>query len=117
MNSSVSFSSKVTVSYQNCDHFRGFQVERIPFDNTPGRNIIPLPSVDLDELFRRVIHQTRLCLRLRRLKQCLMLSRVISQRFWNSLSQRLEEAHLDLFRESYLGHAKIHPRSDVGLWI
>ena len=41
--------------------------QRIPLDNTMGRMVSPLPFVDLAELFAKVIHQTRLCLWLRRM--------------------------------------------------
>ena len=44
-----------------------FLHQRLPSDNITGRNVIPLPFVDLDKIFGRVIHQTRLCLWLRRM--------------------------------------------------
>ena len=111
MNCSVSVSiSKVTMSYQICDHF-----SRDPTLETSRQD------------HRQDCHSTSFCRSGWTLQKgnssdsivlvalthefplCLVLLRVVLQRLQNSQSHR--------FRESYLGHATIHPRGDLGLWM
>ena len=53
--------------YEYCQSFRDVPNMRILADNAIGNNVVQLSFVDLDELFRKIIHQTRLFLWLQRM--------------------------------------------------
>ena len=120
MNWPVNFSIiNFSMSYECCQSFRAFPIKGILVDFIASKKIIPLPVVDLDELSRRVIHQTRLFLWLRRMSflnvwcYCVWLLNPPSQRFGEghlghasgtrSVSRRRKNLYLNsiLFKTTY----------------
>ena len=88
--------------------FREVPLQSLPFDITMVKSIIPIPFVDWDKhlrngcsshpiVFSAVMHES---------PQCLMISRVVPQRLYDSPIHDLLESDLD--------HVITPPRSGLG---